>query len=155
MTALNTSTRSPRIHRCPYCMTLPCLQILLKISNHLELMKPDPRDPPEKQEKDRAFAAMALGADAHLIGGTEAESSFMGLSDTQHCGKMRALESLLEDWKAQGDKVREADVSRIVLSAYWRCVLLLRSRTEKGSVDRLEGQVGPFLKCQALFRSRE
>jgi hypothetical protein len=86
-------------------MTLPCLQILLKISNHLELMKPDPHDPPQKQEKDRAFAAMALGEDAHLIGGTEAEASFMGLSDPQHCGKMKALECLLEDWKMQGDKV--------------------------------------------------
>lgn len=87
-------------------MTLPCLQTLLKISNHLELMKPDPHDPPQKQEKDRAFAAMALGEDAHLIGGTEAEASFMGLSDPQHCGKMKALECLLEDWKMQGDKVR-------------------------------------------------
>lgn len=77
----------------------------VKVSNHLELMKPSPKDDPEKQKRDEQFATAALGEDAVLVGGVQQDESFMGLSDAQHCGKMRALEKLLATWLAKGDKV--------------------------------------------------
>ena len=76
-----------------------------QISNHLELIKPNPKDDPDKQNKDAEFAAAVFGPDIDLVGGNTQNESFMGLSDVTHCGKMRALEKLLYSWFSQGDKV--------------------------------------------------
>ncbi|RAL41685.1 hypothetical protein DM860_008867 [Cuscuta australis] len=103
----------PYLHRdnpdgcdsCPFCIVLPCLVKLQQISNHLELIKPNPRDDPDKQRKDAEFAAAVFGPDSDLIGGNTQSESFMGLSDVKHCGKMRALEKLLFTWISQGDKI--------------------------------------------------
>lgn len=90
---------------CPLCIVLPCLIKLQQVSNHLELIKPSSKDDPEKQKKDEQFASAALGEDAVLVGGLQQDESFMGMSDAQHCGKMRALEKLLETWLSKADKV--------------------------------------------------
>ncbi|ESW04723.1 hypothetical protein PHAVU_011G120000 [Phaseolus vulgaris] len=103
----------PYLHRdnpdgcdsCPFCLVLPCLVKLQQISNHLELIKPNPKDDPDKQSKDAEFAAAVFGTDIDLVGGKTQNESFMGLSDVKHCGKMRALEKLLFSWNSQGDKV--------------------------------------------------
>ncbi|KAJ4977054.1 hypothetical protein NE237_002160 [Protea cynaroides] len=90
---------------CPFCLVLPCLVKLQQISNHLELIKPNPRDDLEKQRKDAEFASAVFGADIDLVGGYTQNESFMGLSDVEHCGKMRALERLMSSWVVQGDKI--------------------------------------------------
>ncbi|XP_058730401.1 switch 2-like [Vicia villosa] len=90
---------------CPFCLVLPCLVKLQQISNHLELIKPNPKDDPDKQIKDAKFAAAVYGPDIDLVGGSTQNESFMGLSDAEHCGKMRALEKLLLSWFSHGDKV--------------------------------------------------
>ncbi|CAA6668682.1 unnamed protein product [Spirodela intermedia] len=90
---------------CPFCVVLPCLVKLQQISNHLELIKPNPRDEIEKQKKDAEFASAVFGVDIDLVGGSTQTESFMGLSDVEHCGKMRALEKLLSSWISYGDKV--------------------------------------------------
>lgn len=90
---------------CPFCLVLPCLVKLQQVSNHLELIKPNPKDDLEKQKKDEALAASVFGKDAELIGGVTQDESFMGLSDAQHCGKMRALDKLMASWISQGDKI--------------------------------------------------
>ncbi len=77
----------------------------MQVSNHLELVKPNPKDDREKQLKDEEFATAALAEDALLLGGVKQDESFLGLSDAQHCGKMQTLEILLADWLCQGDKV--------------------------------------------------
>lgn len=77
----------------------------MQISNHLELIKPNPRDDPDKQRKDTEFASSVFGSDIDLVGGNTQNESFMGLSDVKHCGKMRALEKLLGSWILHGDKV--------------------------------------------------
>lgn len=43
--------------------------------------------------------------DIELVGGSAKSENFMGLSDAEHCGKMRALERLLSLWTLQGDKI--------------------------------------------------
>ncbi|XP_004303097.1 PREDICTED: switch 2 [Fragaria vesca subsp. vesca] len=103
----------PYLHRdnpdgcdsCPFCIVLPCLVKLQQISNHLELIKPNPKDDPEKQKKDAEFASAVFGPDIDLVGGNTQNESFMGLSDVKQCGKMRALEKFMFSWMAQGDKV--------------------------------------------------
>ncbi|TVU46435.1 hypothetical protein EJB05_05972 [Eragrostis curvula] len=90
---------------CPFCLVLPCLVKLQQISNHLELIKPNPKDEIEKQKKDAELAAAVFGTDIDLVGGSAKSENFMGLSDAEHCGKMRALERLLSLWTQQGDKI--------------------------------------------------
>ncbi|OWM91055.1 hypothetical protein CDL15_Pgr023388 [Punica granatum] len=93
----------PYLHRdnpdgcdwCPFCI----------VSNHLELIKPNPRDEPDKQRKDAEFAAAVFGPDINLVGGNAQNESFMGLSNVKHCGKMRALEKLMFSWSSRGDKI--------------------------------------------------
>lgn len=81
------------------------LFVFLKISNHLELIKPNPKDEAEKQKKDAELASAVFGTDLGLVGGSGKSENFMGLSGTEHCGKMRALEKLLALWTCQGDKI--------------------------------------------------
>ncbi|PIA35230.1 hypothetical protein AQUCO_03600119v1 [Aquilegia coerulea] len=90
---------------CPFCLVLPCLVKLQQVSNHLELIKPNPRDDMEKQKKDAEFASAVFGTDIELVGGNAQSESFMGLSDVEHCGKMRALEKLMQSWISHGDKI--------------------------------------------------
>ncbi|XP_074560685.1 LOW QUALITY PROTEIN: switch 2-like, partial [Curcuma longa] len=90
---------------CPFCLVLPCLIKLQQISNHLELIKPNPKDDLEKQKKDAELASVVFGADVDLVGGNAQNENFMGLSDVEHCGKMRALEKLLFSWTTKGDKI--------------------------------------------------
>ncbi|KFK42719.1 snf2 super family [Arabis alpina] len=90
---------------CPFCLVLPCLVKLQQISNHLELIKPNPKDETEKQKKDAEFASAVFGTDIDLVGGVSASESFMDLSDVTHCGKMRALEKLMASWISKGDKI--------------------------------------------------
>ncbi|XP_059283339.1 switch 2 [Lycium ferocissimum] len=91
--------------QCPFCLVLPCLVKLQQISNHLELIKPNPRDDPDKQRKDAEFAAAVFGKDIDLVGGNTQNKSFLGLSNVEHCGKMRALEKLMSSWVSQSDKI--------------------------------------------------
>lgn len=103
----------PYLHRgspegcdsCPFCLVLPCLVRLQQISNHLELIKPNPRDEPDKQRKDAEFASAVFGSDIDIVGGNAPSKSFMDLSDTRYCGKMRALEKLMSSWALMGDKI--------------------------------------------------
>lgn len=81
------------------------LELSEQISNHLELIKPNPRDDPDKQRKDTEFAAAVFGKDIDLVGGHTQNKSFLGLSNVEHCGKMRALEKLMSSWVSQGDKI--------------------------------------------------
>ncbi|KAJ0982923.1 hypothetical protein J5N97_011178 [Dioscorea zingiberensis] len=90
---------------CPFCLVLPCLIKLQQISNHLELIKPNPKDEIDKQKKDAELASAVFDADIDLVGGSAQNENFMGLSDVEHCGKMRALEKLMLTWTSNGDKI--------------------------------------------------
>lgn len=81
------------------------LWIFWQISNHLELIKPNPRDDPDKQRKDAEFVSAVFGTDIDLVGGYGQNESFMGLSDVKDCGKMRALDKLMSSWVSKGDKI--------------------------------------------------
>ncbi|KAK4788486.1 hypothetical protein SAY86_019805 [Trapa natans] len=129
---------------CPFCLVLPCLVKLQQISNHLELIKPNPRDEPNKQRKDAEFAAAIFGPDIDLVGGNTQNESFMGLSDVKHCGKMRALEKLMSSWASQGDKILLFSYSVRMLD------ILEKFLIRKGySFSRLDGSTATNIR-QAL-----
>ena len=123
---------------CPYCLVLPCMTILAKVSNHLELLKPDPalaQTDPHKFQIQTLVAEMALGEDAGMLGGADRpDGDFQRLSSTQHCGKLAALEKLLRLWHRQNDKVLVFSVSTRLLD------ILERFMTRHGYVfSRLDG----------------
>lgn len=91
---------------CPNCVGLVCVAQLLKLSNHMELLKVNPRDSPEMQRYGANFAARAFGDDVDSVGGVEQVSSFqeMRAIGTQTCGKMLVLEKLLALWKKRRQK---------------------------------------------------
>lgn len=86
---------------CPNCVGLVCVAQLLKLSNHMELLKVNPRDSPEMQDYGADFAAEAFGEDIDEVGGVEQVSSFQEMRSigTKTCGKMQVLEKLLALWK--------------------------------------------------------
>ena len=123
---------------CPYCLILPCMTILAKVSNHLELLKPDPalaQTDPHKFRIQTLVADMALGEDARLLGGADRpDGDFHRLSSSRHCGKLAALEKLMRLWHAQNDKVLVFSVSTRLLD------VLERFMTRHGYVfSRLDG----------------
>lgn len=79
--------------------------LFAQISNHLELIKPNSKDDPDKQKKDMVFASKVFGSDIDVVGGYTQNESFMGLSDVEHCGKMKALEKLMSSWILHDDKI--------------------------------------------------
>ncbi|KAF1329435.1 DNA repair and recombination protein rad26, partial [Globisporangium splendens] len=91
---------------CPNCMGLVCVAQLLKLSNHMELLKVNPHDPPDMQEYGAEFAAEAFGDDIDAVGGVEQVSSFQEMRSigTKTCGKMLVLEKLLALWKKRRQK---------------------------------------------------
>nr|XP_048336036.1 switch 2-like isoform X1 [Ziziphus jujuba var. spinosa] len=101
----------PYLHRgipdgcdsCPYCIALPCPVKLQQISNHVQLIKPNLKDDPDKQKKNAEFASSVFGPDIDMVRRNMQNESFVGISDAKHCGKMRALEKLLCSWVLQGD----------------------------------------------------
>ncbi|TMW67461.1 hypothetical protein Poli38472_011081 [Pythium oligandrum] len=91
---------------CPNCMGLVCMAQLLKLSNHMELLKVNPHDPPELQEYQAQFAATALGEDSDAVGGVNQVTTFQEMRDigSKTCGKMVVLEKLLAVWKRKRQK---------------------------------------------------
>lgn len=79
---------------CPNCMGLPCVAMLLKLSNHLELLKVNPHDGSELQHYQAEFARTAFGSDLDAVGGVNQVSSFQEMCaiSTKTCGKMIVLE---------------------------------------------------------------
>lgn len=127
---------------CPFCLVLPCLVKFQQISNHLELIKPNPKDDQEKQTKDAEFASTVFSTDIDLVGGSATQSgSFMGLSDVRHCGKMRALERLMHSWISMGDKILLFSYSVRMLDILEKLII------RKGySFSRLDGSTPTSLR---------
>ncbi|RMX67564.1 hypothetical protein DD238_001557 [Peronospora effusa] len=91
---------------CPNCMGLPCVAMLLKLSNHLELLKVNPHDGAELQHYQAEFARIAFGTDIDAVGGVEQVSNFQEMCaiSSKTCGKMIVLEKLLAIWKKRRER---------------------------------------------------
>eukprot|EP00976_Prorocentrum_cordatum_P036250 738070-Prorocentrum_minimum.AAC.2 len=80
---------------------------------------------------------MVLGEDAAALGGTNADSDFLSLSSTEHCGKMKALDQLLTIWRSQGDKVLVFSHSTRMLDIIEKAVI-----RKAYTYNRLDGATG-------------
>ncbi|KAI3939632.1 hypothetical protein MKX01_038587 [Papaver californicum] len=145
---------------CPFCLVLPCLVKLQQLSNHLELIKPNPKDDIEKQKKDAELASAVFGTDIHLVGGNTQSESFMNLSDVEHCGKMRALEKLMSTWVLHGDKillfsytVRMLDILEKFLIRKGYCFSRLDGSTPTSSRQPLVDDFNSSLSMQVFLIS--
>eukprot|EP00891_Asterochloris_glomerata_P009978 jgi/Astpho2/9978/e_gw1.00153.8.1_t len=87
---------------CPVCIIHPCLQILRKIANHLELLKGEGGSEQAKHNREVAVAELVLGDDLDDLGGTAPIANFQQLACTETCGKMAALQKLLALWHTNG-----------------------------------------------------
>lgn len=91
---------------CPDCMGLVCVAQLLKLANHMELLKVNPHDPVDIQQYHTRFAAGAFGDDIDAVGGVEQVTTFQEtrMMGTKTCGKMVVLEKLLALWQKRRQK---------------------------------------------------
>ncbi|GBF92726.1 hypothetical protein Rsub_05095 [Raphidocelis subcapitata] len=118
--------------RCPWCMVFPAIHLLRAVSDHLDLLRPVQPPPEESDPKvlrqfdyERRVAELAFGEDADELGGLIAGGrDWMQLTDTEHCGKMSVLLSLLAIWHSQNDKV-------LVFSHRVRMLKIIRSYVER------------------------
>jgi len=89
---------------CPYCLLLPLMMILRKISLHLDLLKANPADEkidPVKFEWDKEVADAIFGTDAVALGGNVQTVRHLDMSNIEaSCGKLAALKGLLATWAA-------------------------------------------------------
>jgi len=80
-----------------------------QVSNHLELVKADPKrdsDPQDLAWKRQQAAWMLGPALLDDLGGPDVDSRWLALNNTTHCGKLAVLCRLLADWHAACDKAR-------------------------------------------------
>lgn len=74
------------------------MSILIKLSNHLGLILPGPKDTPEQTARNRALAEIAFPEGDIPKYGT-------AMMQTQYCGKWAVLEILLKEWRKETNKV--------------------------------------------------
>ncbi|KIZ07479.1 Putative DNA repair and recombination protein RAD26-like protein [Monoraphidium neglectum] len=98
--------------KCPWCLIFPVVGKLRDVASHLDLLRPSAEEGQHQEYRKRrrfeyecAVAKLALGEEAEELGGLVAGGhSWLQLTDTQHCGKMVVLLSLLAQWHEQNDK---------------------------------------------------
>ncbi|KAI6711405.1 hypothetical protein JHW43_006066 [Diplocarpon mali] len=84
-------------------MVFPVISILQKLSNHLAILLPKDKDPPEKRERDLASLREMLPDHADNLYAYRGNIAM--LSNPEYCGKWLILKKLLKHWHEQGDKV--------------------------------------------------
>ncbi|RUP44327.1 P-loop containing nucleoside triphosphate hydrolase protein, partial [Jimgerdemannia flammicorona] len=81
-------------------LILQYITILQKISNHLALIMPDPKDDKTKRQKDETLSQIAF-PDSWK----QKQANFFMYSDPENCGKWKILQKLLKNWERQESKV--------------------------------------------------
>jgi hypothetical protein len=93
---------------CPTCIGLPATTQLLKVGNHLSLLKPDPlrmKPGTDEYHKQAEFARMAFGLEHGPAVNMDRDLGLLAMSSETSCGKMRAVVALLRTFKAKRQKV--------------------------------------------------
>jgi SNF2 family DNA or RNA helicase len=94
-----------RSNHCPFCILMPLLTILRKISLHLDLVKANPNDEemnPIKFKWDREVSGAVFGTDSEALGGYVQSNKHVEMTADiiQSSGKLAALKGLLTKWAA-------------------------------------------------------
>ncbi|CAK4590536.1 unnamed protein product [Aphanomyces euteiches] len=107
---------------------------LLKIANHLDLIRVNPSDSKEQQEATKAFAKVAFGPHLDEVGGVDQASGLFEKMNASLCGKMQVLAELLERWRRKREKA-------LIFSRNTRMLDILQSFMISKALDyvRLDG----------------
>ncbi|EKD14452.1 hypothetical protein MBM_07173 [Drepanopeziza brunnea f. sp. 'multigermtubi' MB_m1] len=84
-------------------MVFPIINQLQKLSNHLAILLPNDKDPPEKRNRDLDMLRDMLPDHWDTLYANR--GNLATLSNPEFCGKWVILKKLLKHWHEQGDKV--------------------------------------------------
>ncbi|ETV85653.1 hypothetical protein, variant 2 [Aphanomyces astaci] len=91
--------------QCPLnCIQFVAMTQLLKIANHLDLIRVNPADSTDQQAATKAFATVAFGSDVDEAGGLTRAAGLFDKMNSALCGKMEVLKGLLERWRVKREK---------------------------------------------------
>jgi len=129
----------------PRCLGLSLIVLLQRITNHIELLKPDPQPP--KNDSERAQQALmkelcsiAFAGIDHNLCSNRQISNRMLLGSPEACGKMQVLLPLLRHWRRRGQKVLVFSRSTRLLDILEAC---LWQQGSSPQVLRLDGGTPP------------
>lgn len=97
--------------RCPpRCMSLSLIVLLQRITNHIELLKPDPQPPKDsaeqaQQELMTQLCEIAFAGIDHNLCTSRRIANRLQLGSPDACGKMQVFLPLLRHWRRRGHKV--------------------------------------------------
>lgn len=94
----------------PKCMSLSLIVLLQRITNHIELLKPDPQPPKDRAEQAQQelmseLCKIAFSGIEHNLCTQKRVANRMQLGSPDACGKMQMLLPLLRHWRRRGQKV--------------------------------------------------
>lgn len=142
----------------PMCLGLSLIVLLQRITNHIELLKPDPQPPKFGYEQAQHrlmqdLCNIAFTGIDHNLCTEKSVANRMLLGSPEACGKMQVLLPLLRHWRRKGQKVlifsRSTRLLDILEACLWQqgCspqVMRLDGTTPTGSRQRL---VDEFETC--------
>eukprot|EP00931_Biecheleriopsis_adriatica_P049344 TRINITY_DN28545_c0_g1_i1.p1 TRINITY_DN28545_c0_g1~~TRINITY_DN28545_c0_g1_i1.p1 ORF type:complete len:972 (-),score=208.89 TRINITY_DN28545_c0_g1_i1:61-2943(-) len=140
-----------RARKSPKCIALSLIVILQRLTNHLELLKPDgqpPKDSAEAAQQGlmRELCDVAFRGVEHNLCSARRVANRLQLGDPEACGKMQVLIPLLRHWRRRGQKVlvfsRSTRLLDILEACLWQQgwspqVLRLDGTTAVGQRQRL------------------
>ncbi|CAE8608213.1 unnamed protein product [Polarella glacialis] len=134
----------------PKCITLSLIVILQRLTNHLELLKPDTDNPKDADRNHyvmmRDLCDMAFAGIDHNLCSQRRVANRLQLGDPEACGKMQVLLPLLRHWRRREQKVlifsRSTKLLDILEACFWQQgmspqVLRLDGTTATGHRQRL------------------
>jgi superfamily II DNA/RNA helicase len=137
---------------------LPAITQLLKICNHLDLVRVAQNEEyagggggEDRKMKDTLFAMYAFETDQmHLL---KQSSNISVQANDEHCGKMKVLKGLLSTWYTDGDKVLLFSYSVRMLNILEKLLI-----AEGHAYQRLDGSTPPSQRlaaCERFNRTNE
>jgi len=94
----------------PKCLSLSLIVLLQRLTNHIELLKPDlqpPRDSSEQAQHElmSQLCSIAFSGIDHNLCTQKRVANRLQLGSPDACGKMQVLLPLLRHWRRRGQKV--------------------------------------------------
>lgn len=138
--------------RCPpRCLSLSLIVLLQRVSNHIELLKPDPQPPKDsseqaQQELMKDLCDIAFQGIDHNLCTQRRIANRLQLGAPEACGKMQRLLLLLKHWRRSGRKAlvfsRSTRLLDILEACLWQQgwspqVLRLDGHTPAGQRQKL------------------
>jgi SNF2 family DNA or RNA helicase len=113
----------------PKCLSLSLIVMLQRLTNHLELLKPEPQNPKDSEEQHqqalmREVCDLAFAGINHNLCTNRNVANRLLLGSPEACGKMQVLLPLLMHWRRRQRKVlifsRSTRLLDILEACFWQ-----------------------------------